>query len=93
MAVPTAMRCKTDTNQNQPLKFPKNRLSCNLSFSPHCRTRTRARARARARPRPRARPRTQIPEPVLLHSKSGLVLTEWNTRTGCFRLRARAPFH
>ena len=51
------------------------------------------RARARARARARTRTRTQIPEPVLLHSKLARVLTERNTRTGCFRLRARAPLH
>ena len=64
-----------------------------IAIRAHYRARDPALTRTRTRARTRTRPRTQIPEPVLLHSKSGLVLTEPNTRTGCFRLRARAPFH
>jgi len=41
----------------------------------------------------RARARARITGAVLLHTGVGLVLTEHNTATGCFRLRARAPFH
>jgi hypothetical protein len=28
-----------------------------------------------------------------LHSKVGRLSNEYNSTTGCFRLRARAPFH
>jgi hypothetical protein len=28
-----------------------------------------------------------------LHSEVGRVSNEYNSTTGCFRLRARAPFH
>ena len=41
----------------------------------------------------RARARVGITGAVQLHSEVGLGLTEHNTATGCFRLRARAPFH
>ena len=41
----------------------------------------------------RARARDRITGTVLLHSDVGLGLTEHYTATGCFRLRARAPFH
>ena len=54
---------------------------------------TRARARARDRDRDRDRDRARITGAVQLHSGVGLGLTEHNTATGCFRLRARAPFH
>ena len=53
----------------------------------------RARAPARAPARARARARAQIPGPVFLQPKLGRVLNEHHSTTGCFRLRARAPFH
>ena len=51
------------------------------------------RARFRFRARARARARAPITESVQLHSEVGRVLNEHNSTTGCFRLRARAPFH
>ena len=53
----------------------------------------RAPARARARVPARAPARAQIPGPVFLQPKLGRVLNEHHSTTGCFRLRARAPFH
>jgi len=45
------------------------------------------------RARARARARARITGAVQLHSEVGLGLTEHNTATGRFRLRARVPFH
>ena len=52
----------------------------------------RARARARARDRDRDRDRDRITGPAQLHSKVGRLSNEYNSTTGCFRLRARARF-